>query len=65
MVWVLAALSLGLWGLGVAASYQLGGFIHVLLATAIVLLLARVAQNRRGIQCPTVASRISKRSRRA
>jgi len=35
-----------LWLLGVVTSYTIGGFIHILLAVAIVMLLIRVIQGR-------------------
>ena len=36
-----------LWLLGLVTSYTLGGFIHILLVIAIVVLLFRVIQGRR------------------
>jgi hypothetical protein len=36
-----------LWLLGLLSSYTLGGFIHILLAVAIVVLLFRFIQGRR------------------
>jgi Family of unknown function (DUF5670) len=36
-----------LWLLGLVTSYTLGGFIHVLLVLAVVVLLIRVIQGRR------------------
>lgn len=36
-----------LWILGLVSSYTLGGFIHVLLVLAIVVVLLRVIQGRR------------------
>ncbi len=36
-----------LWLLGLLSSYTLGGFIHILLAVAIVMLLVRFIQGRR------------------
>jgi hypothetical protein len=36
-----------LWLLGLVSSYTLGGFIHLLLILAIVVLLIRVIQGRR------------------
>jgi hypothetical protein len=35
-----------LWLLGVVTSYTMGGFIHILLVVAIVMLLIRVIQGR-------------------
>ncbi len=36
-----------LWLLGLVTSYTMGGFIHVLLVIAIVVILIRVIQGRR------------------
>jgi hypothetical protein len=36
-----------LWLLGMVSSYTVGGFIHVLLVLAIIVLLVRVIQGRR------------------
>lgn len=36
-----------LWLLGMVSSYTLGGFIHILLVVAVVVLLLRVIQGRR------------------
>jgi len=36
-----------LWLLGLVSSYTLGGFIHILLVLAVVVLLVRVIQGRR------------------
>ncbi|HKN25696.1 MAG TPA: lmo0937 family membrane protein [Candidatus Acidoferrum sp.] len=38
-----------LWLLGLVTSYTLGGFIHILLVLAIVVILIRVIQGRRPI----------------
>ena len=35
-----------LWALGLVTSYTLGGFIHILLVIAVVVLLLRVIQGR-------------------
>ena len=36
-----------LWVLGLVSSYTMGGFIHVLLVVAVVVILVRVLQGRR------------------
>ena len=36
-----------LWLLGLVSSYTIGGFIHILLVVAIVMVLLRVIQGRR------------------
>ena len=38
-----------LWLLGLVTSYPLGGFIHILLVLAIIVILIRVVQGRRPI----------------
>ncbi len=38
-----------LWALGLATSYTLGGFIHVLLVLAVICVLVRVIQGRNPI----------------
>jgi Family of unknown function (DUF5670) len=45
----LAAILLILWLLGLVTSFTLGGFIHILLVLAIVVVLIRVIQGRRPI----------------
>ena len=42
-----AVVLLILWLLGIVSSYTLGGFIHLLLVVAIIVLLVRVIQGRR------------------
>lgn len=47
MLWTIFAVLLVLWLLGMATSYTVGGFIHILLVLAVVTLLIRVIQGRR------------------
>jgi hypothetical protein len=49
MLWTLFVILLILWALGMVSSYTLGGFIHVLLVIALVVVLLRVIQGRRPI----------------
>jgi hypothetical protein len=49
MLWTIAVVLLVLWVLGLVSSYTLGGFIHILLVVAIVVVLIRVIQGRRPI----------------
>jgi hypothetical protein len=49
MLEAIAVVLLVLWLLGLVSSYTLGGFIHVLLVLAIVVILLRVVQGRRAI----------------
>ena len=45
----LAVILLILWFLGLVTSFTLGGFIHILLVLAIVVVLIRVIQGRRPV----------------
>jgi hypothetical protein len=47
MLETIAIILLVLWGLGLVSSYTMGGFIHVLLVFAVVLLLLRVIRGGR------------------
>jgi len=49
MLWTIFVILLILWLLGVVSSYTLGGFIHLLLVIAIVVLLIRIIQGRRPV----------------
>jgi hypothetical protein len=49
MLYTLAVILLLLWLLGLVSSYTLGGFIHVLLVIAIVMVLLRIISGRRPI----------------
>lgn len=48
MLYTIALVLLILWVLGLVSSYTLGGFIHVLLVVAIVVVLVNVISGRRG-----------------
>jgi hypothetical protein len=39
-----------LWLLGLVTSYTLGGFIHILLVVAIIIILLRIIQGRNPLQ---------------
>ena len=47
MLWTIAMILLVLWLLGMVSSYTIGGFIHILLVLAIIVVLIRVIQGRR------------------
>jgi Family of unknown function (DUF5670) len=49
MLMFIFVLLLTLWLLGMISSYTLGGYIHLLLLIAIVVLLVRVIQGRRPV----------------
>lgn len=47
MLETVAVVLLILWLLGLVTSYTMGGFIHILLVIAVVVVLVRVIQGRR------------------
>lgn len=47
MLWTILIILLVLWLLGMVTSYTLGGFIHVLLVVAVVVLIIRLVSGRR------------------
>jgi hypothetical protein len=47
MLETIAVVLIVLWLLGLVSSYTMGGFIHVLLIIAVVVILLRVIQGRR------------------
>jgi hypothetical protein len=47
MLWTIALILLVLWALGLVSSVTMGGFIHLLLVAAVVLILVRLIQGRR------------------
>lgn len=49
MLWTIFIILLVLWLLGVVTSYTLGGFIHILLVIALVVLLIQLITGRRRI----------------
>jgi len=49
MLWTIFVILLILWLLGMVSSYTMGGFIHLLLVLAIVVVLIRVIQGRNPI----------------
>jgi hypothetical protein len=49
MLWTIFVILLVLWLLGMVTSYTMGGFIHILLVIAIVVVLIRIIQGRRPV----------------
>ncbi len=49
MLWTIFIILLVMWLLGMITSYTLGGFIHLLLVIALVVILIRIIQGRRPI----------------
>jgi uncharacterized protein DUF5670 len=49
MMWTIFVILLVLWLLGLVSSYTLGGFIHILLVIAVVVLIINLIQGRRSL----------------
>ena len=49
MLYTIAVVLLILWALGLVSAYTMGGFIHVLLVIAVVVVLLRVISGRRPV----------------
>ena len=49
MLWTIAVVLLILWALGLVSSYTLGGFIHILLVVALIVVVINIFQGRRGV----------------
>ena len=47
MLWTIFVILLVMWLLGLVSSYTLGGFIHILLVVAVVVLLIQLFSGRR------------------
>ena len=47
MLWSIAVVLLILWLLGLVTSYTMGGFIHLLLVIAVIVVLVRIIQGRK------------------
>ena len=48
MLWTIAVILVILWLLGLITSYTMGGFIHILLVLAIIVILYNVISGRKG-----------------
>jgi hypothetical protein len=47
MLWTVAVVLIVLWLLGFVSSFTMGGFIHILLVVAVIVILVRVIRGRR------------------
>lgn len=47
MLWTLALILAMLWLLGLLSAHMLGGFVHLLLVAAVIVVLVRIIQGRR------------------
>jgi Family of unknown function (DUF5670) len=49
MLWTIAAILVVLWVLGFASAYTMGGFIHILIVAAVVIVLFNLISGRRSL----------------
>ncbi|RJP47796.1 MAG: lmo0937 family membrane protein [Desulfobacteraceae bacterium] len=49
MLWTIAVILVILWLLGFVSSYTMGGFIHILLVIAVIVILVNVIGGRRAL----------------
>jgi len=47
MLWTIAVILIIMWLLGLVTSYTMGGFIHILLVVAVIVVLVNIIQGRR------------------
>ena len=47
MLWTICVILLVLWLLGLVSGYTMGGFVHILLVIAIIVIVVRLIQGRR------------------
>jgi len=47
MLWTIAVIMLALWLVGLVTAHTMGGFVHILLVVALVIVLIRIIQGRR------------------
>jgi hypothetical protein len=48
MLWTIAVILIVLWLLGLVSSYTMGGFIHILLVIAVIVVLLNLIGGRKG-----------------
>jgi len=49
MLYTIAIILLVLWALGLVSAYTMGGFIHVLLVVAVIMVIINLVNGRRSI----------------
>jgi len=47
MLWTIVVILIILWALGLVSSYTMGGFIHILLVIAIIVVIVNLIQGRK------------------
>ena len=49
MLWTIAVILIVLWALGLVSGYALGGFIHLILVVAIIVIVLQLVTGRRSL----------------
>jgi hypothetical protein len=49
MLWTIFVILLILWLLGLVSGYTLGGFVHILLVVAVIVIIINLVSGRRGV----------------
>ncbi len=49
MLWTIAVILIVLWLLGLVSSYTMGGFIHILIVVAVIMVLVNIIQGRSAV----------------
>jgi uncharacterized protein DUF5670 len=49
MLWTICVILFVLWALGMVTSYTMGGFLHILLVLALIVIVINLIQGRRAI----------------
>jgi hypothetical protein len=49
MLYTIAIVLLVLWAVGLVTSYTLGGFVHILLVVAVIMILLNIISGRRAL----------------
>ena len=47
MLWTIFVILVVMWALGLVTSYTMGGFVHILLVIALIILVVNLVQGRR------------------
>lgn len=47
MLWTIAVVLMVLWLLGLVTSYTMGGFVHILIVGAVIVVVVQIIQGRR------------------
>ncbi len=49
MLWTICVILFVLWALGMLTSYTMGGFVHILLVLALIMIVINLIQGRRSV----------------